>query len=419
MKYLALLLLAVVLAGCSSPDLLAQESTKEYIPGYITPTYTFNATVPGPILTATVGELFELQIKNTLPEPITIHWHGVRVPNDMDGVPGVTQKPIKPGRTFTYSFIPKDAGVYWYHSHVDTHKQVEMGLQGVFLVDDPNIHIPSDSTHVLVLDDVALNQDGSYKSFDPNYMHGRFGNILLVNGQTNPTILSQGSKHRFQIVNTANARSFTISFANNPVTVYATDIGYDKPYTTQILTLHPGERYDVVVEANTSFDLTYVSRQSTRLARIQVTPLAYSAEKTLQLPKQETLVDEQLYTQEPEMTLSLQGVKDAKHGLVWQINGTDSLTNLGVFDLKQGITKVRVYNTQGQPHPMHLHGQQFVILSRNGVRQEATWKDTVMVGSRETVDIAVLAQEPGDWVFHCHILEHAKAGMLAIMQVQS
>lgn len=401
--------------------LVASQSSQEYIPGILTPTYEFNKELPGPLIKGEINKELSVLAKNNIHEPITIHWHGMQLPNEMDGVPDVTQEAIKPGDSFLYRFIPKNPGVYWYHSHVDTHKQVEMGLQGPIIIEDPDNLIPADSDSVLVIDDVAIDNEGKYSSFDLNYMHGRYGNLLLVNGQRNPTIEVSGQFHRFRIINTANARSFNLDFGGNNVTVIGEDIGFVQPYTKRVLTIHPGERYDVIVETTSSFALSYpTSRSNTQLAYVSVQEPEYSREEfSLPQIEEENLPPEAI-TMEPTYVMNLRGFRDATQGLVWEIGGKNSLTNPGTFEVKEGeLTKIRLTNLQGQPHPLHLHGQKFKILSRNGKEPaENGWKDSLMIGSGETVDIAFIAEGEGKWVFHCHILEHARAGMLTSITVK-
>ena len=130
-------------------------------------------------------------------------------------------------------------------------------------------------------------------------------------------------------------------------------------------------------------------------------------------------VDEELLTREPDFSADLIGFMQPGKGLIWSINNKYSPDTTEIFEAKEGdIVKMRITNTQGQAHPMHLHGQKFIILSKNGVNKDSyAWKDTVMLGNRETVDIAFVAQEKGEWIFHCHILEHAEAGMLSVLKV--
>lgn len=426
MKWLILLIGILILTGCTAqvrmPDnrdytLTAQHSVKEYLAGVQTPTYTFNGNTPGPLLEATVGEEFIAVTKNTLDEPITVHWHGMQLPNEMDGVPDTTQDAIQPGETFVYRYTPVNPGVYWYHSHVDAHKQVEMGLQGAMIVHPQNKTRLADSDTVLVLDDVSIQDDGTYRSFDLNYMHGRFGNIMLVNGKQQPIISLQGTTHRLRLINTANARTFTLDFDGKTVSVIGEDIGRVQSYNVTTLAIHPGERYDIIVHTNHNTTISHITRRGRiPLANLNVSETMYQSPKwktNIQNPS----LPKRAITMEPTFDLDLRGVRKAGHGLVWEIGGSNSLTNPKTFEVNEGeLVKIRLRNTQGQPHPMHLHGQKFIILQDN--EKSEGYKDMVMVDGGETVDIAFIAEEKGEWVFHCHILEHSKAGMLSSVTVQ-
>jgi FtsP/CotA-like multicopper oxidase with cupredoxin domain len=133
-------------------DLRAAPTTTKLLDGRALKVWSYNGQVPGPVLRVRLGEEVVVRLKNDLPQPTTIHWHGVRVPNAMDGVPGITQAPVPPGGTFTYRFVPKDAGTFWFHPHVRGAEQVERGLYGVLIVDDAKT-LPYSRDEVWVLDD--------------------------------------------------------------------------------------------------------------------------------------------------------------------------------------------------------------------------------------------------------------------------
>ncbi|HHH31414.1 MAG TPA: hypothetical protein ENK57_24125, partial [Polyangiaceae bacterium] len=115
-------------------ELTAAPTDVPQLDGQALAVWAYNGQVPGPVLRVRLGQEIEVQLHNGLPQPTSIHWHGVRVPNAMDGVPGVTQDPVPPGGDFTYRFTPKDAGTFWFHPHIRTSEQVERGLYGVLVV---------------------------------------------------------------------------------------------------------------------------------------------------------------------------------------------------------------------------------------------------------------------------------------------
>ncbi len=396
-------------------ELTISKERYEFIEGKKTTVFSYNQQIPGPLIKGAVGTTQNVIVHNNLDEPTTVHWHGLQLANVEDGVPEVTQEPILPGESFTYELELRNPGLYWYHSHVDAHKQVESGLQGVLLIEE-NTQIPPGN--ILVLDDALLGNDFEFRSFNLGVMHGRFGNILLVNGKEKPTI--QLENNRLRIVNTANARSFNLQFGGEQFTVVGMDIGPSEHYMTNLLTISPGERYDILLPETTQESITlthHTSRGSTQIAT-----LITSDEKidTNGLETFEQTLDmEPLLQKEPDYQADLIGVMAGHMNLRWTINNKAFPENPETFTIQEGkIVKFRIKNTQGQPHPMHLHGQKFIILSRNGIPEKARgWKDTVMINSREEVDIAFIAEDVGRWVFHCHILEHAEAGMLSIVEV--
>ena len=275
-----------------------------------------------------------------------------------------------------------------------------------------------DEGNILVLDDVLLGSDYQLRSFDLGVMHGRFGNVFLVNGKTNPSISLENN--RLRIVNTANARSFNIMFNGKPFTVIGMDIGTSEPFETTLLQIHPGERYDILLPDASSREVQmmhYTSRGQVPLATLAHNGEIVDEEKvgTFVMPFNVS----EMVAKDPDYYAQLEGYRGGEYGLIWSINRKYHPDTTEVFKIQEGdIVKFRLKNIQGQPHPMHLHGQKFIVLSKNGVVEEHFgWKDTVMVSSNEEVDIVFVAEEKGSWVFHCHILEHAKAGMLSVVEV--
>ena len=194
-------------------ELVARESEWGLIPPYQTKVWSYNGKIPGPIIRMRLGDTLQLKLTNQLPQATTIHWHGVRVPNAMDGVPGVTQPAIQPGESFTYQFTPKDAGTFWFHPHVNAAEQVERGLHGVLIVEDKNEPVYSQDI-VFVIDDWLLGKDAEIHSefvTRHDLAHdGRWGNVLTVNGQIKPSFnVKAGERIRIRMINVANGRIFS------------------------------------------------------------------------------------------------------------------------------------------------------------------------------------------------------------------
>ncbi|NPC87238.1 multicopper oxidase domain-containing protein, partial [Pyxidicoccus fallax] len=214
--------------------------------------WAYNGQVPGPTLRATVGDTVRVRLTNRLPQPTTIHWHGIRLPNGMDGVPGVTQPPIEPGASFTYEFQVKDAGTFWFHPHLRGSEQVERGLFGLLIVEEPSP--PAHSRELVwVLDDWRLDERGQ---IDPRFNtrgdlahDGRWGQVLTVNGAFQPTVrVRPGERLRLRLVNVANGRVFSPALRGVDAQLIAFDaLVTDRPLPAEGLTLAPGNRADLLL----------------------------------------------------------------------------------------------------------------------------------------------------------------------------
>ncbi|HEX2880347.1 MAG TPA: multicopper oxidase domain-containing protein, partial [Polyangiaceae bacterium] len=182
-------------------SLEAREETIELAPGHRVRMWTYNGQLPGPRIEARAGDTVRVHFKNSLPETTTIHWHGIRVPAAMDGVPAA-QSPVEPNGEFTYEFVVPDAGTFWYHPHIRSDEQVERGLYGAFIVRAENE--PTTTTErVVVLDDLLVDSDWMPLGLDPmQAMVGRQGNLILANGRAHPVAeIERGGLHRFRFVN--------------------------------------------------------------------------------------------------------------------------------------------------------------------------------------------------------------------------
>ena len=235
-------------------DLEAKIGEAEFLPGKTTAVWTYNGGTPGPTLEAKVGDKVIVHFKNSLPEPTTIHWHGVRVPNDMDGAT-LMKLPIPAGGSFDYSFTMQDAGTFWYHPHHRSDVQVEKGLYGAIVVRGP-MEPTLSAERVAILDDVYLDSDGipMPQGSADELMIGRQGNLLLVNGKPRPiATLRAGERHRFRFINAANARYYRLALPGHKLTLLGVDGGLlDAPRELDELMLVPGERADVVITATSN-----------------------------------------------------------------------------------------------------------------------------------------------------------------------
>jgi FtsP/CotA-like multicopper oxidase with cupredoxin domain len=409
-------------------DLEAGETEWEFIAGKKTLAWAYNGQVPGPVLEARVGDVLELRLTNRLPEPTLIHWHGLQLPAPMDGT-GMVQHPVEPGATFTYRFRLPDAGTFWYHPHINETVQLERGLYGAIVVrgpDEPQL----DSERVLVLDDVDLDRRGQIKP--PGWWierhDGRQGGTRLVNGRKEPELtMAAGHVERWRIVNAASARYVRLSIGGRPFTLLGTDGGLlQAPVTMSEVLVTPADRLDLAVgpfaEGETlqveslAYDRRTIARaKGETFATIRVGPAAPSRAI---IPQTLRVIDE-LVTGPVSATREVHlGFKlSAKHGVDFVINKErhhrDRPVRVGELQVWDLI------NDTLMDHPFHLHGFFFQVVHVNGEPPAfLSWEDTVNVPPRSRVRIAWMPDDrPGEWMYHCHILEHHESGMMGHFEV--
>ena len=417
-----------------------------------TETWCFNRESPGPLLRLRRGKPVKIAVKNELPQDLTVHWHGLRIANAMDGVPVLTQTPIAPGGSFVYEYTPPDAGTFWYHSHVNTAEQVGRGLYGPLIVEEDEAP-PVDRDLVWVLDDWKLDQQAQIVAdFDnPRDLAraGRLGNTVTINGKILQSMpVRAGERIRLRLINAANARIFALRFQGHRSLVIARDGQPVDPYEPGgPIVIGPAQRFDLILDMTgkpgqrySVIDVNYPQSPS-RLTRIAYDEQARIPDRPAgdfpglprnDLPQPDLsnalvqpvrlaggdlsqLSEAQLGDQRLEMT------RLYLLGKMWAINEVVNLayTDTPMFSVERGRTVILEFrNHSAWPHPMHLHGHHFKVIEHSRDR-EATgkWLDTVMLGPEESARVAFVADNPGDWLFHCHILGHARAGMMAAIRV--
>ena len=401
--------------------------------------WAYNGQVPGPTLRVRLGDTVRVRFTNELPQPTTIHWHGVRVPNAMDGVPGVTQPPIQPGETFVYEFTPKDAGTFWFHPHLRSSEQIERGLFATLIVDDREPR-PYSRDVLWVLDDWLLSDRGEiYPEFNTRHdlaHDGRWGNVVTVNGRTDETLdVAAGERIRLRLLNVANGRVFAPDLSQLDAKVIAVDGMYAaRPLDPAGFELAPGNRLDldITIPPSRRNQRLIVSDVFTggriHLAEIRVgadivdTP-RFPSPAAARIPAWRDAVAAPVRTE-----FKLNARTGGPFGIEWTINdeafhhdidGTHAMIH-EPRELPYGEwSKVRFTNESFRLHPMHIHGVFFKVLARNGVPvDEPFWRDTVLLTSKETVEVGTVPLETGSWMMHCHILEHAEAGMMTLVRVR-
>ncbi len=399
-------------------SITAGKAARSFKAGTTASVYAYNGSIPGPVLRAKVGDRVIVHFKNALPEETTIHWHGLRISDQMDGSPRV-QNPIKPGAEFTYEFTVPDAGSYWYHPHVDAQVQVEMGLYAPIVIFDPKKDPTYDAERFLVLDDVRIESDGkiSPESSMDGMMAGRFGNVLLTNGHPVKEAVAsaeQGTVERWRIVNSANARTMQIALDGATFRVIATDGGLlPEPYTTKRLTVPIGNRFDLEVTYDRPGTAKLLSYVETDDGETAMTAFAVDVAASDRVPREIAWPAITLPDRAPDASATI--VLDATQtgDMPWTMNGKAMPTD-PLFTWKQGSTvDLTIVNRVQLEHPFHLHGQFFTILGG----KDPGLKDVVLVPPKGTVKVRAYVDNPGRWMAHCHILEHAEMGMMGEIMV--
>jgi len=449
----------------------------------------YNSSIPGPMIKIPQGAEVTINFKNNTDMKTLLHSHGVRMDNQFDGSQ-TSQKEMAPGETFSYKLKFPDAGMFWYHPHVREDLQQELGLYGNYLVvpAGKNYWSPVNQEISLFLDDILIENGQitlSKQGADRTLM-GRYGNVFLVNGETNYILsANKGDVIRFYITNTANARPFNFAIENTRIKLVGADNGpYEKDQWKDSVIIAPSERaiIEVLFSKNGSFAIQNKTPDKTySLGKVDVynSPVQISyASEFMQLKTHNQVVKSidtfrQYFDQTPDkqikLSLTMSGnmmdMSDMGHGghmmsdgtwmggsmmnqspdgIEWddtnqmmnQMSTKDSIQwevidqNTGkanmdinwVFKKGQPV-KIRIFNDSSSMHPMqhpiHFHGQRFLVLEDNGVTtNNFAWKDTVLVPSGHTVDILLDASNPGTWMAHCHTAEHLESGMMMKFKIE-
>ncbi|KGP77480.1 multicopper oxidase family protein [Paenibacillus sp. F6_3S_P_1C] len=439
----------------------AQESNLEVSKGKILPVWTFNNSVPGPQIRVKVGDNVKINLKNELNQPVSIHWHGYPVPNNMDGIPGVTQDAVEPGKTFTYTFKANVPGTYWYHSHQDSVNQVDKGLYGSLVVEE--LKNDYDRDYTLMLDEWMsssdmntsdsdnmgmkemnhneMNMSGSDMNMDENTtgMGGHdmsMYDLYTINGKSGTAIdklmVKEGDKVRIRLIN-AGYISHQMHLHGHNFKVIASDgqpLNEPEMIKDQLLSIAPGERYDIEFTADNPGSWLLEEHGIESPKQNMKAVIQYEGSKvqndnsntSATLPvfdfeKYGNMSDplfslNEIFDQNVTMNLNTE-MKDGE--MVYTINGK-VFPDTDVIKVQKGdkVKVTFVNQSKTDDHPMHLHGQFFQVLSKNGQSYQGSTiiKDTLNVKPGETYVVAFEADNPGNWMFHCHDLHHASAGMV-------
>jgi FtsP/CotA-like multicopper oxidase with cupredoxin domain len=447
---------------------LSPKATTVDLGGVVVETWAYGESVPGPLIRATAGDLLRVSVDNALPAETSVHWHGVGLRNDMDGVPGMTQTAIGVGTRFLYEFTAPDPGTYFYHPHSGV--QLDRGLYGVLVVEDPEEPGDYDLEWVVVLDDWV---DGTGRTPDDvlaglqagsgdasgGMGHGGMGGMggmghesmgmrgmgesmtspllggagdvvyphYLVNGRVpaSPASLSgrRGQRVRLRIVNAGSDTAFRVALGGHRLTVTHTDGFPVQPFEGDALLVGMGERYDVrltledgvfplvaAAEGKQGHGMAVVRTSGGRLPPATAQPAELDGQVVTAmdlLAAPQARLAERLVERTHDLVLS-----GSMASYRWTLNGR-TFPDADPLDVSQGERlRLRFRNMSMMFHPMHVHGHTFA-LDGTGVR-----KDTVIVRPMQTLAVDLQADNPGQWATHCHNIYHAEAGMMTTLSYQ-
>lgn len=427
----------------------------------------YNGSVPGPTIKVDQGSEVTINFKNETDVPQLLHSHGVRMDNQYDGSQMV-QKEIPVGGSFSYKLKFPDAGVYWYHPHAGEVVGQALGLYGAFIVTPNNKnYFPNvNEEQTLFLSDVPMDNGVISITVNSHALMGHYGNVMLTNGSENYTLNAKvGEVMRLYVVNSANVRPFNFTINGVKMKLVGGDSGaYEKASFVDDILLTPSER--AIVDVYFAKTGTYSMQNNTPNGRTILGKVVVSEQKVTDSYKKEFSVLEtnketvtsidpyrSYFGKNPDkklkLTIDINGMGGgmmggnmmqmggSNDGIEWEDTGmmnnmmTTDNTKWKIVDEETGkVNKeimwdftlnkpvvIRIYNDKNSAHPMqhpiHFHGQRFLVVSRDGVRQtNLVWKDTTLVRFGETVDIVLIPSNKGDWMAHCHISEHLASGMM-------
>lgn len=416
----------------------------ELIPGRRTPAWIYGER-PLPVLRMRRGERLDVAFENGLAEHSSIHWHGVRCPNLMDGVPFLTQRPVQPGERFAYGFTPPDAGTFFFHPHCNSAEQLGRGLIGALVVEAPEDEGFADDL-VLVLKDWRLAEDGSFLPFvtpATASRAGAFGTLRTVNGRNRPEIAIKAGDARLRLINADASRISAIGINGGEARILAVDGLPVGPLPLDRWRLGPGMRLDLVVRAEAGARIEIVDdfaanpetlavlaagegAPASRPVRTAPPPAALdlaNAERhslmlgaaaevqSADLPAPIVLPDGRRIDLADSLCLA-QGGFWTLDGQAWPMRDHTRLPP-PLMKLERGaVVRLELFNATPHAHPIHLHGHSFEVLSASRLQRPRHHADTVLVMPNERVEVAFRADNPGAWMIHCHIIEHQETGMM-------
>lgn len=419
-------------------NITAAVTMLEMMPGAKSEVFAYNGHVPGPTLDVREGDHVIVHFRNDLPEPTTVHWHGIHLPFESDGSPF---HPIQPGERHDYEFNVRrgTAGTYWYHPHPDhrTGFAIGKGLFGAIVVHSADDPLPAMQERLLILSDNRFLHDGTIDFPEPSSHrggideeNGREGPVLFVNGHVMPTLtIRSGEVQRWRVVNASAGRIYRIAIPGVSFVQVGTDGGLlETPREVKDVLLATGERVELLVRGSGAPGSRTVLQNlpydryapQTRPSDWNTTVDLLTLQTTRQPAVAARAIPATLRKITPLDTAKATAVRTVVFGQ-GMING--KLMDMARVDVstKVGATEIwEIENIVGMDHPFHLHGFQFQVLDRDGVREPyLAWKDMLNIPKHSSARIIVRYDDyPGKWMFHCHILDHEDHGMMGVLEVK-
>lgn len=446
--------------GIVEVALTAEEVDWELAPGRRVRALSYNGQVPGPTIRVREGQRVRVTLTNNLSVPTTIHWHGLDVPNAMDGVPDLTQPAVAPGRTFVYDFAAKPAGTRWYHTHYAAAEQQDRGLYAPFLIDPTESESqPPDRDYTLVFGAWVTGQakpvpdasdGGTSGGMMGSGMGGMMGGGMMggakdpaydtftVNGKaypaTAPLAVREGERVRLRLINASGQRTHWISLEGHRLRVtHADGNALEQPVEVDVVPIAPAERYDVEFTANhpgvwSLHDLA--PGQAEAGLRVQIRYVGREGESETPLQADASGLQRWAYPmgrgvnrlakptgQTRDYRLNLSGGMMGSDQ--WTINGK-VYPNTAPLPVATGdLVRIQFFNMSMESHPMHLHGHSFRVATIGDQAFAAPLiKDVINLLPMEDAVIEFVADNPGTWILHCHKPMHMEGGMATLVRYE-
>ncbi len=423
-------------------ELIVEPASLEILPGKITSGLAYNGQFPAPVIRGKQGQRLRVRVTNKMQEPTTVHWHGIRLDIAMDGVPYLTQPPIEPGETFVYDFMCPDAGSFWYHPHINSLQQLSRGLEGALIIDEAD-PVDFDEDLVVTLKDWNLNDDGTFKPFTSPRMAfrmGTLGNVKTVNGQQKPIFeIPAGGVVRVRFLNIDNTRVFNLTLKDYPAQVLALDGNpVPTPYPLDVRATGSGMRMDIglIAPENIGEDIIVYDRKGRfnfeifRLRTVAALQKQHANKAIPKLPPNPIAAPDLENAEIINFSFGWEGAispanKEGKaeykfwtiNQRAWEGMSADNIPE-PLARLTLGKTYIfDLHNATPNNHPIHLHGNTFTVLSSDQRQITPYHTDTILLEKNERARIAFVADNPGRWMYHCHVIEHMKTGLMGYIEV--